>query len=541
MCRLFGQVTKVFLKAIPVVAFSATVISTAFAFEPTEVAKLVASDGASNEQFGLSVAIDGDTIVIGASLDDDLGTYSGSAYVFTKVGVNWVKQAKLTASDGVAYDRFGESVAIDGDTIVVGAYGKDEISGSAYVFIKDGMNWVEQAKLVASDGAPDDNFGWSVAIYMDTAVISAYRDCNDAGFYSGAAYVFVRADSTWSEQSKLIASDGASNEQFGRSVAIDGDKIVIGAFSSDFGWESGSAYVFISEGMNWVEQAKLIASDATAEGRFGDSVAIYGDTIVVGANGDDEMGWHSGSAYVFIKDSMNWVEQAKLIASDGVPEDMFGHSVAIDGDTIVVGAFGDDDSYLGSGSAYIFLRNGTSWTEWAKLTASDSNAYDTFGYAVAMNGSTIVIGAKGDDDLGDRSGSAYVFSLSPSLRCVGFEPPMADYPVRFKRNHSLPLRAEVFETDGLALTDLDLAAPPVVQVWFDSGTDDDAIDVSDEVLPVGQGDEGNQFIFTEAGKWEFILGTKNYKALGIYTVSMRTGDQSEYVFDPTCVTEFVVE
>lgn len=130
---------------------------------------------------------------------------------------------------------------------------------------------------------------------------------------------------------------------------------------------------------------------------------------------------------------------------------------------------------------------------------------------------------------------------TPRFSCVGFEPPMADYPVRFKKNHSLPLRAEVFDSDGFAMTDADLTALPVVQVWFDSGSGGDAVDVSADVLAAGQGDEGNQFIFTEAGVWEFILGTKDYSAEGTYTVMMATGDDSEYVFDPTCITEFVVK
>ena len=515
-------------------------INMAFAIEPVEVAKLLASDGFDYDAFGESVAVDSDTIVIGAHGDDDLGSRSGSAYVFVRDGTNWTEQAKLTASDGVTDDFFGRSVAVDGDTVVVGANGDDDQgsrSGSAYVFVRDGTNWTEQAKLTASDGAADDWFGYSVAVDGDTVVIGAYGD--DA--ISGSAYVFVRDGTLWVEQAKLTASDGVFPDAFGRSVAVAGDTIFIGAYGTNA--KSGSVYVFVRDSTSWIEQTKLMASDGVADDYFGISVASDGDTVVIGALGASGADFRSGSAYVFVRDSTSWIEQTKLTASDGVVYDHFGESVAVDDDTVVIGAYSTNDLGSSSGSAYVFVRDGTSWIEQTKLMASDGVADDYFGRSVAVDGNIVVIGANGDDDQGSYSGSTYVYLLpsTPDYSCVGFEPPMADYPVSFKKNHSLPLRAKIFNTDGVALTGPDLAAPPVVQVWFDSGQGDDAIDVSDDVLAAGQGDEGNQFVFTEAGKWEFILGTKNYTASGTYTVLMQTGDQSEYVFSPTCVTEFVVQ
>ena len=196
----------------------------------------------------------------------------------------------LTASDGMAGDQFGYSVAIDGDTLVVGAYGVGDNgfnSGSAYVFTRTGTIWTEQAKLTASDGAERDRFGWSVAIDVNTIVVGAWGD-DDNGERSGSAYVFTRSGTTWSQQTKLTASDGAARDQFGGSVAIAGDTIVVGAHQDDEnGNRSGSAYVFTRTETTWTQQAKLTASDGAADDIFGISVAIAGDTIVAGARLDD--------------------------------------------------------------------------------------------------------------------------------------------------------------------------------------------------------------------------------------------------------------
>ena len=193
----------------------------------------MASDGAASDEFGVSVAISGDTLVVGAHGDNDNGTNSGSAYIFTRSGtLAWTQQAKLTASDGAADDEFGGSVAISGDTVVVGAVWNDDNgtdSGSAYIFTRSGTAWTEQAKLTASDGAADDNFGNSVAISGDTVVVGAWHD-DDNGTDSGSAYIYTRSGTAWTEQAKLMASDGAADDEFGDSVAISGDTVVVGAF-----------------------------------------------------------------------------------------------------------------------------------------------------------------------------------------------------------------------------------------------------------------------------------------------------------------------
>ncbi|MGI8758559.1 MAG: Calx-beta domain-containing protein, partial [Acidimicrobiales bacterium] len=224
---------------------------------------------------------------------------------------------------------------------------------------------------------------------------------------------------TWAQQAKLTAIDAAAGDRFGRSVAVSGDTAVVGAYLDDdafAGTDSGSAHVFTRTGTTWAQQAKLTAIDAAAGDRFGRSVAVSGDTAVVGAPFDDPTDTDSGSAYVFTRTGATWAEQAKLTAADGAADDHFGRSVAVSGDTAVVGAHFDDDDDAGtdSGSAYVFTRTGTTWAQQAKLTAADAAAYDYFGYSVAVSGDTAVVGARGDDDAGLDSGSAYVFVPSPS-------------------------------------------------------------------------------------------------------------------------------
>jgi nucleoside-specific outer membrane channel protein Tsx len=284
-------------------------------------------------------------------------------------------------------------------------------AGAVYVFHYDGTAWVEEAKLEASDAAANDAFGLSVAVAGDTAVVGAALD-DDGGSDSGSAYVFHYDGTVWVEEAKLTPSDGAAFDQFGSSVAAAGDTIVVGArLDDDNGSDSGSAYVFRYDGTVWVEEAKLKASDGAPSDTFGNAVAVAGETAAVGAQFDDDNGADSGSAYVFRYDGATWVEQAKLVASDGAPSDTFGNTVAVAGETVVVGAQFDDDNGTDAGLAYVFRYDGTAWVEQAKLTPSDGTADDMFGGSVAVSGDTAVVGAALDDDNGSSSGSAYVFPI----------------------------------------------------------------------------------------------------------------------------------
>ena len=369
----------------------------------TEV-KILPSDGSVGDEFGSSVSICGDYVIAGANKDDNS---KGSAYIFKKDGTNWVEEQKLTASDGAADDRFGSAVSIWGEYAIIGAAFNDvsgEDEGSAYIYKRDGTNWVEEQKLTASDGAEYDCFGGSVSISENYAIVGASWD-DDNGGSSGSAYIFRRNGTSWIEEQKLTASDGGEYNYFGESVSISGDFVIVGADrDDDNGQRSGSAYIFKRNGTNWVEEQKLTASDGAAFDRFGGSVSISEDYVIVGASEDDNS---KGSAYIFKRDGTNWVEEQKLIASDCVENDLFGCSVSISGVYATIGAqeWGTD----GRGSAYIFKRDGTNWIEEAKLLAGDGDFADWFGVSVSISEDYVIIGASGDHDNGLNSGSAYIY------------------------------------------------------------------------------------------------------------------------------------
>ena len=376
--------------------------------DPTfvEIQKLTANDGAAFRSFGRSVAISGDTAII-------------SGYIFVRNGVTWTQQQRLTASDGV---ELGDSVAISGDTVIIGA-SRDTINnhiaqGSAYIFVRNGTVWTQQQKLTASDGGMNcltfdgsifcDFFGSGVAILGDTVIIGApgYRIFNKGT--QGAAYVFVRNGTNWTEQQKLRASDGAPTDHFGNSVAISGNTAIIGATGDFFGvMPLGAAYIFVRNGANWTEQQKLTTSNGTGGDNFGESVAISGNTAIIGAR-------FGVAAYIFVRNDTTWTEQQKLTESDGGTFDNFGDCVAISGETVVIGALFDDiGANINQGSAFIFIRSGTIWTQQPKLNVSDGAAGDEFGFSVAISGNTAIIGAAFDDiGSNENQGSAYVFQLN---------------------------------------------------------------------------------------------------------------------------------
>jgi len=376
--------------------------------------RLAAADGEALDGFGRAVALDGDTALIGARYDNvGASTNQGSTYVFTRSGTTWTQQAKLTAADGAADDYFGSEVALDGDTALVGApyddVGANNDQGSAYVFTRSGTTWTQQANFTGADGAADDHFGSSVALDGDSALAGAVTDDVGANVNQGSAYVFVRSGTTWSQQAKLTAAEGAAYIQFGGSVALDGDTALIGARQDVVdGNSQGSAYVFTRSGSTWSQQAHLTAADGTADDWFGDSVALVGDTALIGASHDDVgANWNQGSAYVFTRSESTWTQQAHLTAPDGAYDDRLGESVALDGDTALVSASLDD---IGAndhqGSAYLFAGAGAEWEFQAQLTSSDGNPDDSFGFSVGISGDTAVIGAPWRDG---NTGAAYVF------------------------------------------------------------------------------------------------------------------------------------
>ncbi|MEA5075213.1 MAG: tandem-95 repeat protein, partial [Coriobacteriia bacterium] len=384
--------------------------------DPEAMSKLLADDGASADQLGYSVAIDGDTAIVGAPKDGDMGPQSGSAYVFTRSGGTWTQQAKLTAADGASFQYFGTSVSLSGDTAMIGASGANTNRGCVYVFARAAGVWTEQVKLTAADGEAGDQFGAKVALSGGTAVVGAPYD-DDKGLNSGAAYVFTGSGAIWTQQVKLTATDAVDESRFGSSAAIDGDTVVVGSYMDDYkGTDSGSVYVFTRFGTSWSQQAKLTAADGAASEFFGYSVAVSGDTALIGASRDGEKGTGAGAAYVFTRSGASWSQEAKLTAADGGANDYFGISVALAGGSAVIGSYFDDDKGSASGSAYVFTRAGTSWWQQAKLTAADGAATDYFGVSVALSGGTAVIGSYMDDDKGTDSGSAYIGGLPYTTR-----------------------------------------------------------------------------------------------------------------------------
>ena len=367
-------------------------------------------------EFGKSVSVDGDFAVVGAPGNDE-------AYVFEKKVTGWEIVAKLTASDGVAGNEFGHSVAISGDNVVVGAY-KDEDFGSAYVFTKPPTGWADMtqtAKLTSFNYDVNDYFGYSVAISGDNIVIGAFG----RNTLKGAVYVFEKPGTAWSDMTQtaiLTASDGASTDRFGYSVSISGDNVVVGAhFDDDNGSESGSAYVFTKPGTGWAnmtETAKLTASDGAGSDYFGVSVGISGDNVVVGAYQDDDKGFNSGSAYLFTKPGTGWAdmtETAKFITSEIGILDYFGYSVSISDDNIFTGAYQDDDNGSESGSVFVFTKPSAGWanmTETKKIgLTTTSNTDDNYAYSVSVDGDFAVVGAYAYDNY---KGCAYVLEKKPT-------------------------------------------------------------------------------------------------------------------------------
>jgi hypothetical protein len=386
-----------------------------------ESAELKAVDAAAHDSFGSSAAFDGNTAIVGAPRDDHAaGIDAGAAYVFVQQGTTWTQQAKLVALDATPHDVFGSSVAIAGDVAVVGAPHHDQgatlEAGAVYVFVRQGVTWSQQAKLVAFDAASFGRFGRSVAMAGDTLVVGAAGDAPGGIVSAGAVYAFVRNGANWSLQAKLTASDAAAHDWFGSSVSIAGDTLVTGAIGADpFGVQhdkAGAAYVFVRQGTTWSQQAKLYAFDAGPGDFFGTSVAIAGDSVVVGAPAHSHAGGTiAGAAYVFARGGVTWTQQAKLVAYDAVNFDQFGYAVAIAGDVALVSSTRGDPAIANPGSVYPFGRKRGSWFAESKLVAADPSWNHYYGTSLALVGETAIIGARGDGHAGIDAGSADVVAI----------------------------------------------------------------------------------------------------------------------------------
>ena len=314
-------------------------------------------DGGRDAFFGSSVALSGDTAVVGAYREGHEA--EGAVYVFVRRGETWTRQARLTSGVPGALDGFGGSVALSGDTLLVGVpdgNGAVTDSGTVEVFARRNGSWRLTTRLLAPGGLAKDDFGSSVALSAGRALIGDRRRTIQGISGAGAAYVFAQAGTGWHLEARLTASDAAALDRFGQAVDLDGDTAIVGAWLADpAGVDSGAAYVFTRIGSTWRQQAKLTAPDAAADDRFGFSVAISGDRAAAGAPLEDVRGDASGSVYLFQRQGSTWSLLSKVFADDTLAHDRFGQSLDLQGDTLLAGAFGASDQTYDSGSAYLFV------------------------------------------------------------------------------------------------------------------------------------------------------------------------------------------
>jgi hypothetical protein len=452
-----------------------------------EAAYIKASNTDDRDELGWQVAVSGDTLAVGAPFEDGGAsgingnegnafptttpvTGPGAVYVFTRSGTTWVQEAYIKASNIAGLgtmvppgDRFGTALALDGDTLVVGAPFQDgdgvgvngaEGSGAAYVFVRTGTTWSQQAYLKASNTGADDQFGSDVDVHGDTIVVGAPRESSDAtgidgaqdnddATQSGAAYVFTRDGTTWSQQAFVKASNTARFDRFGWSVAIDADTLAVGAINEDSSApgingdqtadvstaiNNGAAYVFVRDDTSWTQQAYIKASNPGPNDAFGTVLDLSGDTLVVGAPGegsdfadiatttpapavDNNNRPGSGAVYVFTRNGTTWSQQAYVKAFNVDDNNAFGFSLAVDGDSLAVGARSESNSATGiddlpfssdgaapfSGAAYTYTRVGTTWSRASYIKSSAPDINDIFGASLDLDGGTLAVGVIGED------------------------------------------------------------------------------------------------------------------------------------------------
>jgi hypothetical protein len=364
-----------------------------------------------------------------------------------------INETKLLPEQAQEGDYIGISVACDADYLVFGALYSDGQFGSAYVYENIAGVWTEKGKLLAGDGEFRAEFGWSVSVYGDFILIGAWRD-DQNGVDAGAAYVFERdsLSGDWIQQAKLVASDAQAYDRFGSSVALWDDYALIGAIGENM--EAGSAYLFRRYDSIWTEEAKLEASNGVGQALFGCSASMVDNYAVIGALNDQEMGEESGAVYVFYFDGVNWTQQAKLHSANISPYDYFGYSVSISGDYLLVGAPNKDTA--GGGAAYVFHRNGAIWTQQVEIEGSITAITAFFGGSVSIDGEYAVIGAPQDNTNGNLAGCAYIFrrdgtnwvELATLLASDGDESDQMGWSV-YVENDQVFTGAIFQDTDGL--------------------------------------------------------------------------------------------
>jgi hypothetical protein len=430
-----------------------------------------ASNPGTDDAFGYTIAVSGDTLAVGAYLEGSAAigidgdqanndaSRAGAVYVFVRTGAAWSQQAYIKASNTGAGDNFGRAIALDGDTLTVGAPLEDSSAtgingnqsdnatngaGAVYVFVRTGATWMQQAYVKASNTGPLDNFGSSLALSGDTLAVGAIAEssaaigingnqADDTANTAGAVYVFTRSGASWTQQAYVKASNTGAGDNFGATVALLGDTLVVGATgesslatgidggqADNSAGRSGAVYVFARTGTNWAQQSYIKASNTQSDDRFGNAIALSGDTLAVAAFGEDSAATGiggdqtnnsanaAGAVYVFLRFSGTWIQQAYLKASNTGQNYLFGDAIALTNDTLVVGASGENSGASGvggnetdgtaprAGAAYVFARSGTTWTQRSYVKASNTGSEDGFGHAVALSKDALMIGALGE-------------------------------------------------------------------------------------------------------------------------------------------------
>lgn len=377
--------------------------------------KILPNDGEANIHFGWAVDMSGDYALIGSPQNNAIDPRSGAAYIFKREGSSWVQKQKLIP--GIARDIIGRTVAISGDYSVIGSPAASNSSGTGVIYIYNrlGEVWnLQQTIIGPSAGA---RFGHHTSISGDYLLVGA----SGVGSNTGAAYMYKRTGTTWQQEAVLTASSGSIIRQFGEAVSTTGDYSVVGNWlGNDLGSSSGAVYIFERNGVNWSQQIKLTEPNGAANHWFGHSVSISGNQLLIGTPLDDDNGLRSGSAYIYENNGTSWVFQSKLLPSDGASEAVFGWSVDLSGDKAIIGALSDENGQ-NSGSAYVFEKINNTWVQTDKITATNSNPLDQFGYAVAISENYALAGAYQDDEVSSNNGAAYIFDLDLQRDSLGGE------------------------------------------------------------------------------------------------------------------------
>ncbi len=378
--------------------------------------EFIAADAAPDDVYGSSVAVDQSLLVVGAPWADATGTTldSGRAYVYRQLGSSWVEEARLTPSDPTTAGLFGVSVAMMGNTIAVGAPGARAggvPQGAVYMFERVGGAWTEVARLSAADALWGDEFGASLDLDGSLLLVGAPGRFGIAA-NSGAAYLFERLV-VWSQQAKFVASDSEELDRFGEAVAIYGTRAAVGAPSEDDPIkESGAVYIYEGFGTVWNEVAKLKPADAVPFDAFGSALALWGERLIAGAPGGTWVGVKSGSVVMYESSVSGWLQLDRILPNDLGAGDRFGTAVSMHADKLIVGGPRHDGSSGDSGAAWFFGWAGTNWLQLATLSAPSPGPHYNFGSSVSLSSSRLAVGSPYTSSAMNSAGSVDLWSTA---------------------------------------------------------------------------------------------------------------------------------